>query len=656
MGCGASSESTEAPAKYEAVVQLAGKEKFIIDAGAHVFHHEEKKHVMGLCVVFSPRTGPPGIIVGYADRTAKAGTAGEPAKLYGLHLTDPQLEKLRTEQEISFGWSAIFKSIASDFLKSKLKISPGAPGAAAGAMNVTVAVTSLKDKNPQKLLFALPLLSTPTADDHVKFIMEPLTRAVQRKRTSADDRDKEHKMSRSSTLITLSEANVSRHRVAVDRVQPIIVPLREESADVSKRSAQLTHTIAAVERKIRRLMRGKERNELDRMYESGGARCYAHLPQADEHVPLSTLYDKETDACLDYVKATLAKKEGVKTDLAKISRAPTDPVLQNLYETVPAGMLEPVMKVYERLDKWDYNVFELDKATGGNALFYTTYAILHKLDLVNRFQIDDATLRAFLFQVQSGYHPNPYHNSVHAADVCHINYYILVKGGMADKCKLGEDDLLAAVLAGAIHDYDHPGFNNNFHTRTNAYLSTLYNDRSILENHHCACVFEMLRIPQFDVLATLDDENKQTFRDTIIEMVLSTDMGNHGKIFGLFRQRIDTRDWNESKKEHVRLALSISIKMADISNCARPSHLYLEWAKNISSEFYSQGDEEKKQCLLVSPFMNRARDKQDFAKGQISFMNFIVIPLLDALLEFLPTLDFVLQYCNDNKEYWQNQD
>jgi hypothetical protein len=41
------------------------------------------------------------------------------------------------------------------------------------------------------LLFALPLLSTPTADDHVKFIMEPLTRAVQRKRTSADDRDKD---------------------------------------------------------------------------------------------------------------------------------------------------------------------------------------------------------------------------------------------------------------------------------------------------------------------------------------------------------------------------------------------------------------------------------------------------------------------------------
>ena len=30
------------------------------------------------------------------------------------------------------------------------------------------------------------------------------------------------------------------------------------------------------------------------------------------------------------------------------------------------------------------------------------------------------------------------------------------------------------------------GLNNNFHIKVQSYLATLYNDKSILENHHCA--------------------------------------------------------------------------------------------------------------------------------------------------------------------------
>ena len=93
-----------------------------------------------------------------------------------------------------------------------------------------------------------------------------------------------------------------------------------------------------------------------------------------------------------------------------------------------------------------------------------------KLNLVNHFNIDDQALRNFLGALQSGYHPNPYHNATHAADVTQINYFIITTGGLAERCQLSKEDLLGAMIAGAHHDYDHPGFNNNFHTRTNAYL------------------------------------------------------------------------------------------------------------------------------------------------------------------------------------------
>merc|ERR1711976_492590 len=84
--------------------------------------------------------------------------------------------------------------------------------------------------------------------------------------------------------------------------------------------------------------------------------------------------------------------------------------------------------------------------------------------------------------------------------------------------------------------------------------------------------------------------------------------GNHAKIFQAFRKRLnEAPEW--AKKEDQRLALSIAIKMADISNCGRPQNLYLDWATKIAEEFYNQGDVENKLKYTISPFMDRRRDK-----------------------------------------------
>ena len=53
-----------------------------------------------------------------------------------------------------------------------------------------------------------------------------------------------------------------------------------------------------------------------------------------------------------------------------------------------------------------------------------------------------------------------------------------------------------------------------------------------------------------------------------------------------------------------------------------------------------QGDAELKMGLTISPFMDRRKDKSDFSKGQVSFINFIVVPLFEAISELLPKLDF----------------
>jgi 3'5'-cyclic nucleotide phosphodiesterase len=59
---------------------------------------------------------------------------------------------------------------------------------------------------------------------------------------------------------------------------------------------------------------------------------------------------------------------------------------------------------------------------------------------------------------------------------------------------LGVNDqtFLSLILACAGHDVDHPGHNNLFESKNKSILATIYNDKSILENHHCATLFKLL--------------------------------------------------------------------------------------------------------------------------------------------------------------------
>ena len=54
-------------------------------------------------------------------------------------------------------------------------------------------------------------------------------------------------------------------------------------------------------------------------------------------------------------------------------------------------------------------------------------------------------------------------------------------------------EVFAALVAAIIHDVDHPGRNNQFLVSTEDSLAILYNDESVLENHHLAVAFELMK-------------------------------------------------------------------------------------------------------------------------------------------------------------------
>ena len=105
-------------------------------------------------------------------------------------------------------------------------------------------------------------------------------------------------------------------------------------------------------------------------------------------------------------------------------------------------------------------------------------------------------------------------------------YYLSAQDSI---CKLaGELDLMAMLVAAMVHDFEHPGLNNNFLVNTNDARATLYNDRSVLENHHAASSFAVMSRPECNFLEGLSKSDFKTFREIIIDMVLAT-----GKLYSI---------------------------------------------------------------------------------------------------------------------------
>ena len=67
----------------------------------------------------------------------------------------------------------------------------------------------------------------------------------------------------------------------------------------------------------------------------------------------------------------------------------------------------------------------------------------------------------------------------------------------------------------------------------------LYNDRSVLENHHAASAWNLfLSSPDFNFLSGLDQAEFKRFRYLVIEAILATDLKRHFEIVTEFNAKV----------------------------------------------------------------------------------------------------------------------
>ena len=141
------------------------------------------------------------------------------------------------------------------------------------------------------------------------------------------------------------------------------------------------------------------------------------------------------------------------------------------------------------MNDWNFDLFQFSKSCHGSPLKYMGYHLLNAYGCCHKYKIPPSLLETLLGHLEVGYHRNgnPYHNNLHATDVLQTTHWLISQTGVKDW--LTDIEIFALLFSAIIHDYDHSGTTNNFHIQSNSSLAFMYNDRSVLENHHVAAFF-----------------------------------------------------------------------------------------------------------------------------------------------------------------------
>ncbi|XP_004868228.1 calcium/calmodulin-dependent 3',5'-cyclic nucleotide phosphodiesterase 1A isoform X2 [Heterocephalus glaber] len=296
------------------------------------------------------------------------------------------------------------------------------------------------------------------------------------------------------------------------------------------------------------------------------------------------------------------------------------------YHMVGLAYPAAVIVTLKDVDKWSFDVFSLNEASGEHSLKFMIYELFTRYDLMNRFKIPVSCLIAFAEALEVGYskYKNPYHNLIHAADVTQTVHYIMLHTGIMHW--LTELEILAMVFAAAIHDYEHTGTTNNFHIQTRSDVAILYNDRSVLENHHVSAAYRLMQEEEMNILINLSKDDWRDLRNLVIEMVLSTDMSGHFQQIKNIRNSLQQPEGLDRAK-----TMSLILHAADISHPAKSWRLHYRWTTALMEEFFLQGDKEAELGLPFSPLCDRKSTM--VAQSQIGFIDFIVEPTFSLLTD-----------------------
>ena len=261
------------------------------------------------------------------------------------------------------------------------------------------------------------------------------------------------------------------------------------------------------------------------------------------------------------------------------------------------------------LERWDFDVM----AHSHQSLFYIFRYLYEKLNIFEDFQVPEPIFQSFWESVENKYEPNPYHNFRHGCDVAYTVYRLIKDSRVY--IVLSHLEVFALMTAALAHDIGHPGVNNGYLIASKHKFALTHNDRSPLENMHCAVVYEILTQSKSNIFLSLDSAQWIEARKIILTCILGTDMAHHfeqisktqlfcevnkNDVHGFCRGEKDEIEVLKEQKDRLFI-MELCLHCADVSNPYKTMSICAKWAEVVVKEFCAQGDREKLEGLEVSP-------------------------------------------------------
>uniref|UniRef100_A0A8C2G4Z7 Phosphodiesterase n=1 Tax=Cyprinus carpio TaxID=7962 RepID=A0A8C2G4Z7_CYPCA len=417
---------------------------------------------------------------------------------------------------------------------------------------------------------------------------------------------------------------------------------------------QTRHSVSEMASNKFKRMLNRELTHLSEMSRSGN--------QVSEYIS-NTFLDKQHDVEMPSPQ-TQKEKEKKKKPMCQISGVKklmhsTSLTNSNIPRFgVKTDTEDSLAKELEDINKWGLNVFKVTEFSGNRPLTVMMHTIFQERDLLKTFKIPLDTFITYLMTLEDHYHADvAYHSNIHAADVTQSTHVLLSTPAL--EAVFTDLEILAAIFASAIHDVDHPGVSNQFLINTNSELALMYNDSSVLENHHLAVGFKLLQEENCDIFQNLTKKQRQSLRKMVIDIVLATDMSKHMNLLADLKTMVETKKVTSSGvllldnySDRIQV-LQNMVHCADLSNPTKPLQLYKQWTDRIMEEFFSQGDRERERGMEISPMCDKHNASVE--KSQVGFIDYIVHPLWETWADLVhPDAQDILDTLEDNREWYQS--
>eukprot|EP01059_Diplonema_ambulator_P019072 TRINITY_DN3183_c0_g1_i4.p1 TRINITY_DN3183_c0_g1~~TRINITY_DN3183_c0_g1_i4.p1 ORF type:complete len:463 (+),score=130.66 TRINITY_DN3183_c0_g1_i4:386-1774(+) len=317
--------------------------------------------------------------------------------IYFKSYTDAEFTTVKESKVPQLTWNAFWRALSGSFTKEDcIRITNR------GEI-LELTLRSSKEPKPYQLSIGMSKAGSDPDETFRHFITPFIAAYKKRKEKKADDR-KEKGLKEEE--IEAKESLLNKYEADVEWADRVTVPLEESIMELQQQVAEQKVINAEVQKKIEKLtksirgMKDEERmHPLDGLYSLGGARPFQHTEWSIHHVPKPATVENAYLRLIEDGRITDATPDNVSC----LTQRPTDPEVIDLIDSLPDDRAWQLIECFEKLDKWDYDAFQVNEITSGNCFFYTSYTLFVKYGFMSHFNIPRDVVINFFTAVQAGY-------------------------------------------------------------------------------------------------------------------------------------------------------------------------------------------------------------------------------------------------------------